>query len=157
MSRNEIRANSCKDCTDILTDPIESDLESELSFTVASPEEDVRRFTSQVCRGGLQRPSAVAFAICLKAWDVFSKIKADGGVYADFLASGEHKRLFLQVVEEAVTDDDAVYALVVGTFHCQSHNTLQNVTRRFFNCLAKNFVKELSSAKAYASARNRKN
>ncbi|MCP4487858.1 MAG: hypothetical protein GY820_11150 [Gammaproteobacteria bacterium] len=124
------------------------------------PEEtdiNAKLFLEQINRGGLVSPSTIVFATCLKCWDMFSKLKKSEELSAKFLGLKNHKRGFMEIVAACLRADDDFCSLPDVCWLCDSsHPFLENISRRFFNCLMKNYVIRLSNSVRVAPANARK-
>ncbi len=108
-------------------------------------DESVKELWMELNRGGLTSPSTAAFSLILKCWAVFAAIKRDDTLRARFLSSKNNKLLFLEVLMQSIELDRDLDELLLGCICCTAgHTVTQNLTCRFFNCLAKNLVKSLS-------------
>ena len=96
LVRSLLKQTKCEACRDILVDPTADDL-PELAVE-DSQSENVGSFLMQVNRGGLYVPSCVAFAICWKAWLVYSAIIKDKDLFAAFLQCEKVRATFVESV-----------------------------------------------------------
>ncbi len=122
-------------------------LAHKLSLKSLHPNDDsMKIFCQQISRGGLVSPTALAFAVCLKCWHCFATIKMSPCLKTTFLSLENHKRGFQKIISVQVQGDDDLTELLIGRTHCESgHQILEHLAERFFNCLVKNFAKELTT------------
>ncbi len=152
LVRSELRQNNCQACPEIL-------LESDDPLNVDFPEncdESMKQFVEQVSRGGLLQPSSIVFALCLKCWCIFSKIRENSVWKANFLSMSNHKQNFKKLAEILIEKDADLCDLLLAKVSCENgHSVLESVAERFFNCLVKNFVIQLSDAREPVAKRRK--
>lgn len=74
---------------------------------------------------------------------MYAEIKATNELKKILLTADNQRRLFINVMERAVVNDGL---LAFGNYCTGGHDLQALIVQRFFNCVAKNLVKELSSA-----------
>ena len=96
---------------------------------------------NEINHGGLTRLTECTFTCALQCWRVFTVIKSSS-LTTKLLSAASHRTLFCKIMDRA-TDG---YALLVDDNYCfNGHNLKTLIVRHFFNCIAKNLVRELTS------------
>ena len=141
VARSAIRTTKCEHCRQLLVDadaalqPLEMDATLDYSSTV---------FLDSVNRGGLARPTDYAFLLCVHCWRVFEDIRASAALKRQFLSGGCQRSLFYKVIDRLTTMEMYGGEVVGDNFCTKGHDLKQLMVNRFFNCVAKNLVKELT-------------
>ena len=139
MARSVVRCNKCEHCKEGL---ISTDTLTPLSYD-ESTDYSASTFLDDINRGGLSRPTEYTFMCALQCWRVFNIIKSSSDLTSKFLSATSHRSLFCKVMDRAV--DEAGQTLLVDDNYCfKGHDLKTLVIRRFFNCIAKNLVRELT-------------
>ena len=103
-----------------------------------------RTFLESVNRGGLLYPSDISYQLCLKCWQIFNQLKQLPHLMNDFV-NADAKACFVMIVEQIV-DADADLDSICATLPCENGHSLgARIGTRFFNCLVKNYVGEIST------------
>ena len=90
-------------------------------------------------------PSTLAFGISLKAWLVFSVIKRDESLLAQFIQAPNHKVMFVECVLLLLEEDRQFQDILVKDLICECGHAFGRILlTKFFNCVASNYVKRLS-------------
>ena len=111
-------------------------------------------FLENINRGGLMRPAEYTFELAVHCWCVFEQIRASQDLMSQFLAAVHQRTLFCKVVDR-VSPALCQYvsiAEVIDNYCTVGHDLKEMIVQRFFNCMAKNLVKELTN-KANAQGR----
>ncbi len=146
LARSELRQRNCSNCAQLLTQGKEDCLELEY---LPNSHSSVRTFAEEINRGGLLHPTDLAFSVCLKSWMVFQLIQTDTHLKSLFLGSQAHRRCFCAIVFGSCDSDDNFSELLFGQTMClHGHPVIASIVNRFFNCLMKNFIKELEKETA---------
>ena len=149
VARSIVRCLRCDSCRELLT---EKDRLQEISvdecLTYSAAE-----FLTSLNRGGLTKPTNYALEISLVAWMVFEEIRSNESVNKVFLCASSHRSLFVRVVELALSSEE----LFIESKVCENgHDTRAHMLQHFFNCLAKNLVRNLTSVFENSAGRKRK-
>ena len=135
----------CAACKDIL---VAADDEGVMPIMEAdgTVSDDIDAFIKSVNRGGLLRPSALAFAVCIKSWLVWQVIKNDTELKRQFLSSRNVKTLFVTIVKQLLDEDCEFEDIIADGLVCRAgHITASDLVGRFFNAMVSNYVRSLSS------------
>ncbi len=100
-------------------------------------------FLDSINRGGLINPSNLSVSVCLKSYNVFRCI-INGDLKDYFLSSPRQKSVFVQLVKRLLADDEQLCEIAVKTSCESGHNFGDGLTSTFFNCMAKNLVRNLA-------------
>jgi len=138
IARSVVRSTKCDHCQETL---ISTDELEPLSYD-DSTEYMASTFLDDINRGGLSRPTEYAFMSALQCWRVFNIIKSSPDLNNMFLSAKSHRCLFCKVMDRA-TDNEAL--LVSDNYCFRGHDLKTLLVRRFFNCIAKNLVRELTN------------
>jgi len=142
VARAVVRATKCDKCRlllindDSALEPLEMDATLDYSSTL---------FLDSVNRGGLARPSDYTFLLAVHCWRVFEDIRASADLQRQFLVAGCQRSLFCKVIDRLTTYEMYGNEVVGDNFCTAGHDLKLLVVNRFFNCVAKNLVKELTS------------
>ena len=139
IARSAFRTTKCDNCKELLTntsDDEELRFDDEFSY-------DVSTFLDVINRGGLCRPSEYTFTLAVHCWRVYDEIRASDELKKLLLSADNQRSLFIKVMERATVNDSL---LAFGNYCTAGHDLQQLIVQRFFNCVAKNLVKELTSS-----------
>jgi len=141
MARSAFRTTRCEDCKEILIDSNPQSLEPlTLEETVIGR---AATFLDAINRGGLTRPSEFAFILAMNCSAVYDEIKSTKTLRDKLLGATNHRSLFVKIMDRATCDNQ----LLAPEFYCmKGHNAKQLFIHGYFNCLAKNMVKDLTIA-----------
>jgi len=137
IARSVVRSSKCDHCQEAL---VSTDKLEPLSYDY-SMEYTASTFLDDINRGGLSRPTEYTFMSALHCWRVFSMIKSSPDLTSRFLSGTAHRSLFCKVTDRATHNDQL---LVKDNYCFRGHDLKTLVVRRFFNCIAKNLVRELT-------------
>jgi len=142
IARSVCRKTRCDHCSEALSDS--SDLPP-MDFNDVMPHA-ARTFFDSVNRGGLKTPTEFVFTLTVHCWKVYEEILAASDMKSQFLATENHRVLFYKIMDRASCHHSVVeYGL--NNYMCtHGHNLTQLVVQRFFNCVAKNLVSQLTTA-----------
>ena len=139
IARSVVRCNKCEHCkealvcTDSTLEPLQFDQTSEYLAST---------FLDEVNRGGLSKPTEYTFMSALQCWRAFTAIKSSPDLTTKLLSATSHRALFCKVMDRAM---DGYTLLIEDNFCFNGHDLKTLIVRRFFNCIAKNLVRELTS------------
>ena len=98
-------------------------------------------FLDSINRGGLVYPSEYAFMVTVNCWRVFEEIKSSPTLKSELLHFSSQRTLFVKVIDRVTLHDEQ---LVCDNYCFKGHDLKTLLVQRFFNCVAKNFVRDLS-------------
>jgi len=141
IARSVVRSVKCDSCKETLISPdaLEPlEVDESLDYSAAA-------FLDSVNRGGLARPAEYTFMLCVHCWRIFEDIRMNAQLKTTFLGATCQRSLFAKVVDRL--SGDQLYGQVpVGDNFCvKGHDLKALIVQRFFNCVAKNLVKDLTS------------
>jgi hypothetical protein len=138
IARSVVRARKCDDCKEVLvsSDEIEP-IEIEASETYSAS-----TFLDSINRGGLTKPTDYCFTVVTQCWQIYDEIRQTKGLKEKLLKVTNQRTLFVKVMERA-TDDGQLF--LTNCFCKRGHDLSDLICRRFFNCVAKNLVKDITA------------
>ena len=141
IARSVVRSVKCDSCKEMLISPdaLEPlEVDESLDYSAAT-------FLDSVNRGGLARPSEYTFMLCVHCWRIFEEIRMNAQLKTTFLGAACQRSLFAKVVDRL--SGDQLYGQVpVGDNFCfKGYDLNALIVYRFFNCVAKNLVKDLTN------------
>jgi len=142
IGRSIVRRTKCEHCRESLicssllpTIAVNEDLEPEASV-----------FLDSINRGGLVKPTDFTFKLVVHCWRVFEEMCNTQELKSKFLQSTAHRLLFCKIMDRATYTAEYMH-LLFGACMCSAGHDLQTrVVTRFFNCVAKNLVKQFTSS-----------
>jgi len=152
ISRSVVRGTKCDSCKEALVnadvlEPLQVDESVDCSAST---------FLDSVNRGGLVRPSEYAFELGVHCWCVFEKIRTSQELMSQFLTASHHRTLFSKVIDRVSPSSTQFISIDVYENICVYGHDLKDLfVNKFFNCVAKNLVKDLTN-KANAQSRQTK-
>ena len=85
------------------------------------------------------------FQLCILCWRVFYEIKLNSDLRKEFLAFNNQRSVFRELMNIIALGDFSEYFF--GKSHCTNgHDLISEISMRFFNCMCKNFVHDISVA-----------
>ena len=147
MARSIVRQNKCDDCLEITTDKHLEPLNFDESFDYRSCE-----FFEEINRGGLARPSEFAFSMSVHCWQVYEEIKLSPDLKNRLMKTTSQRSLFCKVVDRSIYSAGSTIAFCSPTMCTKGHDLKRLFAFKFFNCVAKNLVRDMTN-KADASSR----
>ena len=78
----------------------------------------------------------------LQCWHVSTCINSSSDLTAKFLSAAPHKNLFCKIMDRAM---DGHTLLIEDNYCFNGHDLKTLIVRRFFNCIAKNLVRKLTT------------
>jgi len=179
ISRSVVRGTRCDSCREALvcTEALEPlEIDGSLDCTAST-------FLDSINRGGLTRPTEYVFELAVHCWCIFEQIRgsqeliiliirrqfltrrnttkslqgrAVSSMMSQFLTAPHHRALFAKIVDRVSVPSSQSTSFGIFDNVCTSgHDLKELLIHRFFNCVAKNFVKELTN-KANAQGRQMK-
>ena len=142
IARSVVRTTKCDNCKELL---INTDEHEELHLDDVC-DYDVSTFLDAVNRGGLCRPSDYTFTLAVHCWRVYDEIKVTDELKKLLLAADNQRCLFMKVMERATANKLNDSLLAFGNYCTAGHDLQALIVQRFFNCVAKNLAKELTSS-----------
>ena len=142
VARSIVRATKCDSCRDTLMetevlDPLE----------IADSEEcSAATFLNNTNRGGLVHPTMYMFELAVHCWCVFEEMRSSADLMSQFLTAVQHRSLFSKIIDR-VSPALCQYISIDVVDNCCTigHDLKELIVHRFFNCMAKNLVKELTN------------
>jgi len=141
IARSVVRSMKYDSCKDMLTspDPLEPlEIDESLDYSAAT-------FLDTINRGGLARPAEYTFMLCVHCWRIFEDIRLNTQLKNTFLGAACQRSLFAKVVDRLSADELYGQVPVGDNFCFKGHDLKSLIVFRFFNCVAKNLVKDLSN------------
>jgi len=143
IARSAIRTMKCDSCRDSLTDP--NALPTfELDELLGTSDCCVASFLDTINRGGLMRPSDYTFLLCVHCWRVFEEVQTSPDLMSKFLAATCHRSLFMSVIDRLTSSNICGEDMIGDNFCFKGHDPWRLVVHRFFNCVCKNLVRQLT-------------
>ncbi len=134
-AKSEIAMRKCESCTEIL-------VQSHYSPDLDAVPEFVKEFLTKINRGGLCQPTATAFDISVKCWVAFTIIVRDNSLQKQFIQMAKPGCVFRKLVMGLLSEDEQFcYRRLICD---RGHRFGEKMVYRFFNCMTKNLVKEMS-------------
>ena len=121
---------------DAALEPFEMDATLDYSSSV---------FLNSVNRGGLARPTDYTFLLCVHCWRVFEDIRESRDLMKQFLGAGCQRSLFSKIIDRLTANQLYGDEMIGDNFCVHGHDLKLLIVNRFFNCVAKNLVKELTN------------
>lgn len=141
LARSVIRTTKCDHCREYL---VTSDALEPLD-AVDKFEYSVSTFLDAVNRGGLHKPSDFTFLLALHCWRVFEEIKSSPDLLKKFLTATTHRALFCKVIDRACCIETFGHVPIDSSVCVAGHDLNRLLVERFFNCVAKNLVKDITA------------
>lgn len=143
IARSVVRVTKCDDCREVLVTSTEIEpMEVEESQTFSAS-----TFLDSINRGGLIKPTDYCFMTVTQCWQIYEEIRQTTELNEKLLKVTNQRLLFVNVMERASSDGQL---LMTSCFCNKGHDLSSMICRRFFNCVAKNLVKDIT-AKANSS------
>ena len=142
IARSTVASTKCDHCRESLICSSGQlpaiDVDEELDLPSAD-------FLNSINRGGLVKPTDFVYNLVLHCWRVFEEVRTHADLKSKFLQSAGQRQLFCKVMDPATYTERHMH-LVFGSNMCSVGHDLQNhLVRRFFNCVAKNFVRQVTN------------
>ena len=141
IARSVCRITKCDHCFEAVSNS--EDIEPITVDDVASYA--VSSFFDSVNRGGLKSPTEFIFRLTVICWQVYEEMRGNNELMAKFLAAENQSLLFFKLMDRA-TCHQSVADYGLNNYMCtDGHDLTKLTTQRFFNCVAKNLVRQLTS------------
>jgi len=103
-------------------------------------------FLNNINQGGLICPTVYLFELAVHCWCVFEEMTASADLMSQFLAAVQHCSLFSKIIDRA-SPALCQYSSIDVIHSCCTvgHDLKELIVQRFFVCMAKNLVKELTN------------
>jgi len=150
IARSVVRGTRCDSCREALicTEALEP---PEIDGSM-----DCTAFLDSINRGGLTCPSEYVFELAVHCWCIFEQIRGSQELMSQFLTAPHQRALFAKIVDRVSVPSSESTSFDIFDNVCTSgHDLKELLVHRFFNCVAKNLVKELTN-KANAQGRQMK-
>ena len=141
IARSIIRTTKCDHCRESLvtTDQLDTiEIDERLQYSAAT-------FLDAINRGGLSRPTDFTFQLAMHCWRVFEEIKATSQLLTQLLSSASQRTLFCKVMDRASCMQTFGQQPIDSNICINGHDLNALVVQRFFNCVAKNLVKDMTN------------
>ena len=142
LGRSVVRSTKCEHCKEVLIsadgdlDPLK--LDEELNYEAST-------FFNSINRGGLSKPSDFTFMLTVHCWRVFEEIKSSTDLLDSFLKSKRQQVLFCKIMERSLGGVSLENMFASSSFCTKGHDLREFIVRRFFNCVSKNLVKDITA------------
>uniref|UniRef100_A0A1I8G8N8 THAP-type domain-containing protein n=1 Tax=Macrostomum lignano TaxID=282301 RepID=A0A1I8G8N8_9PLAT len=147
-ARSLVRTKKCESCRETLVCDTPSAV---FDFEEPQQVKDASDFLAEVDRGGLLWPQEHLFQLGIMCWRTFMEVKSTPKLRDKFLSAANQRALFYHVMDLVLADNYS-YQILFGRTHCTNgHELVQEVTNRFFNCMAKNMTKQINQVDATAA------
>ena len=147
MARSVVRTTKCDHCREYL---FTSDALEPLD-AVDSFEYPASVFLDAVNRGGLQKPTEITFLLAFHCWRVFEEIRSSRDLLQKFLTATTHRALFGKVMDRACCIQTFGHIPIDSNVCVAGHDLNKLLVERFFNCVVKNLVKDITANANFAS------
>jgi hypothetical protein len=97
-------------------------------------------FIGSINRGGLYRQSEYCYVTTISCWRIYEEIRSSAALKDELLGVGNQRKMFV----EPATENGQL--LVEDNFCIKGHDLKEQISKRRFNCVAKNLFKELKSS-----------
>jgi len=153
IARSVVRGTRCESCREALvcTEALEPlEIDGSMDFAAST-------FLDSINRGGLTCPTEYVFELAVHCWCIFEQIRGSQELMSQFLTAPHQRALFAKVVDRVSvpSSSQSTSIDVFGNVCTSGHDLKELLVHRFFNCVAKNLVKELTN-KANAQGRQMK-
>ena len=138
QSSEQLKCDHCREY------PVTSDALEPLD-AVDKFEYSVSTFLDAVNRGGLHKPSDFTFLLALHCWRVFEEIQSFPDLPKKFLTATTHRALFCEVIDRACCIETFGHVPIDSSVCVAGHDLNRLLVERFFNCVAKNPVKDITA------------
>lgn len=143
ISRSIVAATKCDSCREALICPTQLpalEIDDHLNLDVSSSE-----FLDSINRGGLVKPTDFVYQLSTHCWRVFEEIRNTADLKTKFLQHKGQRTLFCKIMDRATYNEEYLHLLFGRSMCTMGHDLQYHVVRRFYNCVAKNFVKQITS------------
>ena len=141
IARSVCRTTKCNSCREALHEEEAAELmecDDPLPYNATS-------FFDSINRGGLKRPTDFTFQMTSHSWTVYHEIRDNPLLMKGFLSARCQSALFYKIMDRA-TCHSSVSMYGLNNYLCTSgHELTKFIAQRFFNCVAKNLAKDMTS------------
>ena len=140
IARSVVHTTRCEHCRMALVERDDlQPLEIDESLDVQSS-----TLLDSINRGGLSKPTEYTLMTVVSCWRVYQEIKLAPDLFSKILSAKSQRLLFTTVMDVATTDGGDQFA--ADNFCLKNHSLKPLIAQRFFNCVAKNLVREMTQA-----------
>ena len=139
--RSMIKCNKCEACKDATIDTVHD------AFVEADIPPDVLSFFNEINRGGLWKPTTAFFDVGIFAEIAYTNLKHF------FLNGHDQRSIFKKMVSIAIFEGSVVSPWSVPALCHKGHEIVEGVAMRFFNCMCKNLMKNISERSSRSGER----
>jgi hypothetical protein len=137
-----VRTTKCDSCRESLIDP-EAAMEPMMVHEALMLDYSASTFLEQINRGGLAQPAEYTFLLSVQCWMAYEDMRTNAELNSKFLSAACHRKLFVKVIDRLTSQQ--LFDFEIGDNCCtKGHDLKELLVNRFFNCVAKNLVKELT-------------
>ena len=111
-----------------------------------------KRFFNSINRGRLWQPTPAYFKIGILCWRKFAEL-LQNDLKKSFLNGLRQRGVFTQIVNITFYDGTLISQWYGPALCHNGHNLLEGVSARFYNCMCKNLVRDLSARESNRSTR----
>jgi len=141
IARSVFRSNRCEYCKESLVNP-----EALEPLTLSETLDNTATvFLDSINRGGLSKPTDLAFMMTVHCWRVWEEVRSTPGMMHLFLTCSCQRSLFCKVMDRAMYTDNFADQFQGEDVCTSGHDLMLLIARRFFNCVAKNLAKEFNN------------
>ena len=143
VSKSLMKHTKCLQCENVL-----GSKEHELSILIDdSLPSECKDFLNSINRGGLIKPSDIVYTACTGVWETYTSIMDNIESKKEFMASKNHRSVFHFCYITYLKSRDKFGEIL--NFKCLNDHSfeifLKQISEKFFNVMAKNFVSETNS------------
>ena len=146
--RSLVNSNRCNACKEAIVEAVDE----ELPMLNENIPPRAINFFNEINRGGLWKPTAGIFQIGILCWKIFAELsKTD--LKQTFLTSDHQRDVFKEIVNVSFHDGCVVSPWSVAARCNNGHSLIDGLAIRFFNCMCKNLVRDVSEKESMRAAR----
>jgi hypothetical protein len=144
IARSVVRTTKCTSCKEALSEEIDADMvpfdnDTTLPYNATT-------FFDSINRGGLKKPTEFTFQLTCHCWTVYQEIRDCAKLSATLLSVRSQSTLFYKIMDRATCHHSVISCGLNNYFCSGGHDLTKFVVLRFFNCVAKNLVKQMTNA-----------
>ena len=109
-------------------------------------------FFDEINRGGLWKPNLEIFQIGVLCWGIFAAL-SQHELKKQFVTGSNQRNVFSEVVNVVFHENCSDYSCSIATMCSNGHNILEGISRRFFNCMVKIFMRNLCEKESSNSSK----
>lgn len=146
--RSLVNCNKCHFCKETTVADVE-EISGELDPLAPT---SAIEFFRDINRGGLWKPNLETFKIGALCWQVFAELsKSD--LKNRFLTCQNQRFAFEEIINIVFYEKCSDYSWSIATMCANGHNILEGISKRFFNCMIKNLMRNLREEDSSKSSR----